>query len=51
MRRSGGGASIRRKPTGFRGGIPDAEAIFYRFIQKYAFLSILWCKFLLKTRL
>jgi len=33
----------------FGGGASDAEAIFTFFPKKYAFLSILWSKFLLKN--
>jgi len=32
----------------FEGRAPDAEVIFAFLIQKYAFLGILWSKFLLK---
>jgi len=34
----------------FGGGAPDAEEIFTVLSPKYAFLSILWSKVLLKTR-
>jgi len=46
---SGGGASSRWKPTGVRGRIPRRCGDFTAFIQKYAFLGIIWSKFLLKT--
>jgi len=35
---------------GFGGGASDAEEILTVFSQKFPFLSILWSKFLLKTR-
>jgi len=38
------------RKRGFGGGAPDAEEIFTVFPKKYAFLSILWSKFLFKTR-
>jgi len=36
---------------GFGGGSPDAETNFTVFSKKYAFLSILWSKLLLKNML
>jgi len=35
---------------GLGGGASDAEASFTVFSKKYAFISILWSKFPLKTR-
>jgi len=41
MRVSGGGASAAEGKREFGGRAPDAEEIFYSFLKKYAFLSIL----------
>jgi len=53
---TGGGATSRRGQTGLRergasGAEPPTLRIFLQFfLKKYAFLSIIWYKFLLKTR-